>query len=127
MNNNFREYHTLRFFRGRKRNDAEMERFADSFMDFEYRRLLIEENELDLHVFFSRMTIYNWISWGLLTLVLICFQLAVITSILFGMALMARITSVIYQRRFQKTFWCYNLAISIVDAVIYNDYGIRLS
>ena len=59
MKNNTREYQTIRFFRGRKRNNDEMQRLSDAGLDFEYRRLLIEENELDLHVSFSKMMIYE--------------------------------------------------------------------
>jgi hypothetical protein len=103
-----------------------MERFADSFMDFEYRRLLIEENELDLHVFFSREYVFYWLSWGFLVLALFYWMHPFITSILSGMALVSRSISVFYKRKFQLTFWRYNFSLSLVDAVIYNDYGIRL-
>jgi hypothetical protein len=118
MTDNIREYHSLRFFRGSKRNNAEMQRLADACMDFEYRRLLIEENELDLHVYFSRTTIYNWLSWGFLALALCCFQFPIITSVLLGHAIVTRVLASRYMKKFQFVFRCYILALAVVDHVI---------
>jgi hypothetical protein len=127
MTDNIREYNTLKFFRGRTRNNAEMQRLAESSQDFAFRRLLIEENEVDLHVYFSRMFVFNWLSWGFLAFTLLFWMHPITASILCGIAFMLRIGSVFYKRRFQLTFWRYNFALSIVNSVILNDYGIRLS
>jgi hypothetical protein len=126
VKNNIREYHSLRFFRGSKRNNAEMQRLADACMDFEYRRLLIEENELDLHVYFSRMCVFNWMSWGFLALALCCFQIPFITSVLYGLAIISRGLAYRCKKMFQFVFRCYILALSIVDSVILQDHGITL-
>jgi hypothetical protein len=124
MRENFREYPNLKFFRCKKRNNAEMLRLADAGLDFEYRRLLIEENELDLHVYFSRMTFYNWLAWGFLALAFCCFQFTIITSILFGLALIFRILSWISKRMFEFVFRSHNLALAFVDCVILQNHGI---
>ena len=127
MTGNFREYDTIRFFRGAKRNNAELTRLAVAELDFEYRRLLIQEYELDLHVEFSKMSVYCWLTWSFLLVAFCLWQYSIISAVFFGLALISRILSILYRRRFQLTFWRYNFALSIVDAVIYNDYGIRLS
>ena len=125
--NNIREYQTIKFFRGSKRRIAELERLSEAKQDFEFRRLFIEENELDLHVYFSKMTVFNWLSWCFLGLAFYYHMRPIIITILFGLAILTRIISFFYARRFQLTFWRYNIALLIVDAVIFNDYGIRLS
>lgn len=124
MTDNIRVYHSLRLFRGRRKNNEEMQRLADACMDFEYRRLLIEENELDLHVFYSRMTVFNWLSWAFLALVLCYFQIPFISSVLLGLAFISRALAYRCKRKFQFVFRCYNLALAIVDSVIRQDHGI---
>ena len=124
MYSNIREYNTIKFFRGRKRNNAEMQRLADSGSDFEYRRLLIKENELDLHIYYSRMTVYNCLSWAFLTLALCCFQFSIPVSVLLGLAFISRALAYLCKRKFQYVFRCYILALAVVDCVIRQDHGI---
>jgi hypothetical protein len=124
MKGNVREYNTLRFFRGRRRNNAEMQRLADSGQDFEYRRLLIQENEVDLHIYFSRMIIYTWLSWGFLVLALSGFKFPIISFVLVGLAIISRVSAFRCKRKFQFVFRSYNLALYIVDCVIRQDHGI---
>ena len=124
MENNIREYQTIKFFRGSKRNNSEMLRLAEARLDFEYRRLLIKENELDLHVHFSRMTVYSWLSWSFLVLVFGCFTFPLISYIMLGFALLTRILSFISKRKFQFVFRSHNLALAIVDGVIFDEHGI---
>jgi hypothetical protein len=126
MAKNIREYQSIKFFRGRKRNNAEMQRLADAGMDFEYRRLLIEENELDLHVNFSRMIVYKWLSWSLLALAFSCLQHPILIFMVLVFALISIILSFIYKKKFQLVFRCYNFALAILDGVILNEYGISL-
>lgn len=126
MKSNIREYDTIKFFRGSKRNNSEMLRLAEARLDFEYRRLLIEENELDLHVQFSRMTVYGWLSWSFLVLELSCLPYSLISCIILGLALLTRILSFISKRKFQFVFRSYSLALSIVDGVIFDVHGILL-
>ena len=59
MKRNIREYQTLKFFRGTERKTMEMQKLSDEGRDFEYRKLLIEENELDMHVAFSKEIIWK--------------------------------------------------------------------
>jgi len=125
MNN--REYHTLRFFRGKKRNSAELAAHTEADIDFEYRRLLIKEYELDLHVYFSKKIIYSWLAWSFLLLAFFFWQDAVITSICFGLSVLSGVLSIIYKRRFRSTFRDYNFILAIVDSVIFRNTGIRLS
>jgi len=124
MNN--REYHTLRFFRGKKRNNAELAAHTEADIDFNYRRLIIKEYELDLHVQFSRMTIYSWLAWSFLLVAFFFFQHLVLTSILFGLSVLSGVLSIIYKRRFRSTFRDYHFILSIVDSVIFRNTGIRL-
>lgn len=126
MKNSIREYQTIKFFRGCKRNNSEMLRLAEARLDFEYRRLLIKENELDLHVYFSRMTIYNWLSWSFLFLELGCLSYPLISYIILGLALLTRILSFISKKKFQFVFRSHNLALAIVDGVIFDEHGISL-
>jgi hypothetical protein len=127
MKNNFREYHTIKFFRGKKRKNSEMLRLAEAKLDFDFRRLLIEESELDLHVYFSRMTVYNWLSWSFLALVFSCLQYPLMSLILLGLAILSGIFSFINKRRFEFVFRSYNFALAILDSVIFNEYGISFS
>ena len=124
MNN--REYHTLRFFRGKKRNNAELAAHTEADIDFNYRRLIIKEYELDLHVQFSRMTIYSWLAWSFLLVAFFFFQHLVLTSILFGLSVLSGVLSILYKRRFRSTFRDYHFILSIVDSVIFRNTGIRL-
>ena len=126
MENCIREYQTIKFFRGRKRKNSEMLRLAEARQDFEYRRLLIQENELDLHVYFSRMIVHNWLSWYFLALAIGCLSFPFISSIILGFALVTRILSLISKRKFQFVFRSHNLALAIVDSVILNEHGISL-
>lgn len=126
MYSNIREYNTIKFFRGRKRNNAEMQRLANACLDFEYRRLLIYENELDLHIIFSWMTVFNWASWVFLALALMCFQLPIIASVLLGTAIISRALSSYYWKMFRYVFRCYILALRVVDCVIQQEHGIGL-
>jgi predicted ABC-type exoprotein transport system permease subunit len=101
-----------------------MLRLAEARVDFEYRSLLIEENEIDLHLYFSRMTVYCWLSWGFLGLALLCFHFPIITSVLVGLALIFRILSWFSKRMFEFVFRSYNLALAIVECVIMQNHGI---
>jgi hypothetical protein len=89
MRENFREYQTIKFFRGNKRKNAEMQRFADAGLDFDYRRLLIEENELDMHVAFSKMMVWKWLAWGFIVLAFCYLQHPIIAIILLGLAILS--------------------------------------
>lgn len=126
MKNNIREYHSLRFFRDSKKSDAEMQYLADTGQDFEYRRLLIEENELDLHIYFSRMTFFNWLSWGFLALAFCPFQFPIMTSGFLGLAIIFSILAYICKRKFKFVLRCYILALAVVDCVIQKDHGISI-
>ena len=126
MYSNIREYNDIKFFRGKKRNNAEMLRLAEAGLDFEYRRLLIEENELDLHVAFSRMIIYRWLSWSLLALAFSILQHHIMSLIVLGFALISIILSFIYKKKFQFVFRSYNFALAILESVILNEYDISL-
>ena len=124
MTNNFREYETLKFFKGKERNNAEMLRLAEAGLDFEYRRLLIEENELDLHVAFSKMIVWKWLAWSLLALAFSCLPMTIMSFILLGLAVLSLFFSYLNKRFFQFVLRSHNLALSIVDVVIKQEYGI---
>jgi hypothetical protein len=127
MTDNIREYQTLKFFRGSIRNNAEMLKLAEAGLDFEYRRLLISENELDLHVAFSKMIVWKWLAWSFLTLAFICLQHPLIALIFLVLTALSQLFSLINKRFFQFVFRSYNLALGFVDGVIMDKHGISLS
>ena len=124
MPDDIREYTYLKFFRGSRRNNNEMLRLAKAGQDFEYRRLLIEENELDLHVYFSRRIIWNRIAIGFLALAFTCSQLPVLAIIFIVLALLFRFFSWVSKKNFEFVFGSYNLALGFVDGVIKDKHGI---
>ena len=124
MKNNIREYQTLKFFRGRKRNIIEMQRLADAGLDFDYRRLLIEENELDMHVAFSKEIIWKWLAWGFLAVAICFMQHPIVLFVLLGLAVLSLFFSYENKRFFRFVMRGHNLALSIVDSVIFDKYGV---
>jgi hypothetical protein len=124
MKNNVREYQTLKFFRGRERNTKEMQRLADAGLDFEYRRLLIEENELDMHVAISKMVVWKWFAWGFLVLSICFMQHPVALFVILGLAVFSLFFSFLNKRFFQFVLRGHNLALGIVEGVIFNKYGV---
>lgn len=127
MAENFKEYQTIKFFRGSKRKHAEMQRLAESRKDFEYRRLLIEENELDLHVYFSRRVIFNWLSWSFLALALSSLQHPMMTTAFIVLALLLKICSWVNRKKFEFVFSSYQLVLNAVNTVIEREYGFSFS
>ena len=127
MKTNIREYQTLKFFRGKRRNNAEMLRLAEARLDFEYRRLLIEENELDLHVAFSKEVIWKWLAWSFISLSLYYLQHPIIASVFLGLAMLSCFFSYLNKRFFQFVMRGHNLALGFVDIVIKQEHGISLS
>lgn len=124
MKTNIRTYDTIKFFRGKERNDEEMQRLSDEKRDFEYRRLLIEENELDLHVAYSRTLVWHWLAWFFLGFGVILIQNPIVFYILIGFGIISEFFSYINKKYFQFVMRSYNLALSIVDSVIFTEYGI---
>jgi len=124
MKKNIREYQTLQFFRGKKRNIEEMQRLADEGLDFEYRRLLIEENELDMFVAFSKEVIWKWLAWGFLVLAICFVQYSVALFPLLGLAVLSIFFSYLNKRFFQFVMRGHNLALGIVEGVIFDKYGV---
>jgi hypothetical protein len=124
MRENFREYQRIKFFRGRARNNTEMQRLADAGLDFEYRRLLIAENELDLHVAYSKMVLWKCLAWSFLALALYFVQHLIIASVFLVLAGLSLFFSFINERFFKFVLRGHNLSLSIVDSVIFDKYGI---
>lgn len=122
-----RTYNTLRFFRGKKKN-AELTRLSDEERDFEYRRLFIEESEIDLHVAFSRGEIFKLLSWGVISLAVVSFfQFSSIAALfLLATSLVLQLISVVFKYRFKKIAERTQFTLLIVDNVIQNTYGISL-
>lgn len=127
MKQNIREYQTIKFFRGARRNNAEMIRLAKAELDLEYRKLLIEENELDLHVYFSRMKVWKWLSWGMLILAICSLQFPILGIIFIGLTLVFHLFSWVSKKNFEFVFSSYDFALGIVDMVIKDKHGISFS
>ena len=122
---NFRTYNSIRIFRG-KRKETELIKLADAEQDFEFRRLYISERELDLHVAFSRKLVCRILSWIFLSYSFLFIYYQIPSLILAGFSLLLILWSQYYHRLFKKTFKKYKLSLSFVDAVILNDYGIKM-
>jgi hypothetical protein len=127
MKTEYRTYgNAIRVLRGKRKNDQLVE-LAEAQRDFEYRRLLIEERELDLFVYYSRATVSNWISWALIFLSIFFFQYSVMFISLFIISLSFQLVKYFWNRKLQNTFQKYIFSLKLVDGVIKNDYGISLS
>lgn len=125
MKDIIREYNTLKLFRGKRKND-ELNRLSSSNLDFEYRRLYIEERELDLHVFCSRETVFNWAFISFMGLAIYLFQYPLLALTMFGFGLVAKMTSFRYRFLVNRVIIIYSLVLKIVNSAIYNEYGISL-
>jgi hypothetical protein len=126
MKNINRTYTTLRISRGKNRN-AELVKLAEAKRDFEYRRLLIEEREADLHVFFSRKKVSEIISWILIIFALILYQFPVFSISLFSTSILFQFLKIYWGKRLANRIKMYLFSLKIVDIVIFEDYGILLS
>jgi len=126
MKSNIREYQTIKFFRGSKRKNEEMQKLSDAKLDFEYRRLLIEENELDMHVAFSKMKVYGWLSWSFIVLTIAFIHTPIVIFALIGLAVISRFFSFINERYFRFILRSHNIALGFVNGVIFDNYGISL-
>lgn len=122
---NDRTYETIRLLRG-KRQSEKLVKLADAMEDFEFRRLFKEEVEIDLHVIFSRMIVSDWLSWTFLFITPIMSKTILFTFILLAVASFLKIYSEYCKNKFKKVFRGYKMSLSMVDAVIYNKYGISL-
>ena len=125
FSNNIREYQSIKFFRGSKRKHDEMQKLADAGLDFEYRRLLISENETDLHVAFSKMVVWHWLAWSSLALALYFLQHPILSFIFIGLAVLSLFFSYLNKRFFQFVMRGHNIALGFVDGVIFDKYGIE--
>jgi hypothetical protein len=124
MRNNIREYQTFKFFRGRKRKFEDMEKHSNEGLDFEYRRLLIQENELDLHVAYSKEVIWKWLAWSFLALALYFVQHPIMSFIFIGLAVLSLFFSYLNKRFFQFVLRGHNIALGFVEGAIFDKYGI---
>jgi hypothetical protein len=124
MKNNVRIYQTLKFFRGSKRKTEEMQRLADAGQDFDYRKLLIEENEYDMFIAFSKEVIWKWLAWDFLSLAISLFRLPIAAFVLVGLAVVSLFFSYLNKRFFQFVLRGHNLALGFVEGVIFDKYGI---
>lgn len=123
MENTRKVYYTLRLFRDKRKND-ELQKLSLSNQDFEYRRLYIEERELDLHVFGSREIVFNWIFMSLMALTVSSYRFPVLALILFVFGVIAKIISLQYRKLWYKVERIYSRVLKIVNSAIYNEYGI---
>ena len=120
-----REYSGFKLFRGKRKND-ELKNLAESKQDFEYRRLFIDERELDLHVFGSREIIFNWTFISLMVLAVGNYQHPKLAFFLFVLGVTAKIVSLRYRVLWYKVERIYSRVLKIVNSAIYNEHGISL-
>lgn len=115
-----RRYNTLKFIREKKKRD-ELIKLSNEKKDFDYRRLLIEECEKDLHVIFSWKFLFE--AFGILILIGNSFNYSKL-SITFGILFL--IIALLLNISYRKTLIKYKKFITIVDKVIEDEHGISL-
>jgi hypothetical protein len=120
-----RTYATLKLFRGKRKN-VELERLSEEEKDFDYRRLLIEENEKDLHVFFSRKKVFEIVGVILFACSLIAIKLSILSKVLLILATIALVVSLYNRRKYKKTVEKLQFCLMLVDHVIEQTYGFSL-
>jgi hypothetical protein len=125
MRNFNKTYSTLKLFRGERKNQ-ELIKLSEEEMDFEYRRLLIEEREKDLHVAFSRCFISKNLSYILLGISLITVAITPISKIFLILSFFMFGLMLFYKRKFNKILINFNFALILVDHVIKETHGISL-
>lgn len=120
-----RTYTNLKLIRG-KRKDTELNELSESDNDLGYRRLLIEEREKDIHVF------YSW--HVLLFLSAVPFMLLSAYTVSLGpqcffyiaIAFIFLLLSLIFKIIREHTIKNYILTVKIVDSLIEDEYGISM-
>ena len=116
----------MRLTRGKRRNE-ELTQLCEEEKDFEYRRLFIEEAELDMQVAYSRGQLFNDIA----LVVLFVTSLSIISARpVFELSLLIALTlwviSALYKRQHQKFIKRTHKTLLLVDNVIKSTYGITL-
>lgn len=119
-----RKYKTLKFFRG-KRKDNELKKLSKEKKDFQYRRLLIEECEKDLNTIFTKKIIFEIIGFLFLYLSLINHK-TIFFNIFILVCVFFLFISLFQKRKYKKTLIKYKKSFIIVDNVIKKEYGISL-
>ena len=117
----------LKFFRGRKRKEAELMKLAEEERDFEYRRLLIEETTLDIQVAYTRSAFFKDVFIVCLFFsALLVISEHLFTEAFFGIAVVAVIISLSYKRQYKKIVKKTHDTLLLVDGVIKETSGISL-
>lgn len=125
MKNIDRTYTTLKLLRDKRKNE-ELERLSEEEKDFEYRRLLIEEREKDLHVIFSRSIVSKNLSYLLLGISILTITITPISKFFLILSFIMFGLTIFYKRKFNRTLNHFNFALMLVDHVIKKTYGISL-
>jgi len=119
-------YKKLKLLRGKRRNE-ELISYSKQKKDFEYRRLFIEERNLDIQVILSRKFIADLLSLTFLTLSLFQLNNPILFIVLFGITFILKIYSLTCTKKFKKIYWIFSNSLKLIDSVILNEYGINLS
>jgi hypothetical protein len=119
-----REYNSLKLFRGTPFKTEELLRLSEADDHFGHRRLHIEEFELELHVFFSRMIVFKWLSWTFLALAMSFLIFHLLSIIITVVAVICNLASYYNHRKFQSTYRCYTFGLAVLNIVIKREYGI---
>jgi hypothetical protein len=121
-----REYNSLKLFRDTPFKLEELMRLSEADDHFGHRRLLIEEFELELHVYFSRMIVFKWLSWTFLLLAMNFFIFHLFSIVFTIVAVICSLASYYNHRKFQSTYRCYSLGLAVLNIVIKREYGILM-
>ena len=110
-----------------KNRKTELIRLSKEQKDFEYRRLFIEEYKEIIEINQNRHFISKRIAWTLLFVAVFSIKVPVISSIIFGISLLFKLLSIIFNILHKRSIEEYNIGLTIVDSVINKDYGINLT
>lgn len=120
-----REYKTLKLFRCKRKDDKLFE-LATKQKDFEFRNLLIEEFEEDLHVAISRKVFFTILAIIFIIISIVTISNLQISKIFLILSIINYILNLFYGNKIKKLLSKFYFSISLVDDVIENTYGISL-
>lgn len=109
----------------KKNRKAELIRLSNEEKDFEYRNLFIKEYKELISINYNRHFISELIAWSLIFLASCYFQNIVIFLFVFILSLFFKVISYIFKMQYKKSIQKYNLGLTIINSVIYKEYGIN--
>jgi hypothetical protein len=104
-----REYKTLKFSCDKRHSDNIL------VIDGEYKRMIVDEYEDELHVCFTWRKIFEWLAYLLIVVSLLFF----ISKIFFALSIVSFLTSKFLVNKYRVILRYYNMSVALVDLEIY--------